>query len=249
MCGGNMTDDVSNASPESTDGVSGDEAFSSNPNEVVEIIEGKVEKVSVSKHPEASIPQTELSLADIKRSQSHPVRWVVYLIVLLAAIIAPYWLGRVLAVERTAQVVKILSHFSPQGVALISWTVAIFALATFALSFVEAHVWLWRNLFLLSLALEQLIGGVSLLKFRFWYSTYVVYNSSSVLVNAANLGIIAALLAAGLYAVLFVGLLIGVKKDSPLNILTRSWASFLMFFIIEAIALLIILFTDLIVAF
>lgn len=244
-----MTDELGNAGPESTDDISGDDALSDNPNEVVEIIEGKVAKVSVSKHPEASIPRTELSLADIKRSQSHPVRWVIYLVVLLAAIIGPYWLGRVLAVERTAQVVKILSHFSPQGVALVSWTVTVFALATFALSFVEAHAWLWRDLFLLSLAVEQLIGGVSLLKFRFWYSTYVVYSSSSVLVNAANLGIIAALLAAGLYAVLFVGLLIGVKKDSPLNILTRSWASFLMFFIIEAIALLIVLFTNLIIAF
>ncbi|WEV41733.1 hypothetical protein OZX57_07110 [Bifidobacterium sp. ESL0682] len=217
-------------------------------NEAVEIVEGKIEKVSVSKHPEASIPQTDLSLADIQRSQFHPVRWAVYVVILLVAIIVPYWIGRVLAVRQTAPVVRILSHFSPQGVALISWTVMVFVLATFALSFVEAHAWLWRNLFLLSLAVEQLIGGICLLKFKFWFSTYVVYQASSVLVNAANLGIIAALLAAGVFVVLFVGLLIGIKKDSSLNILTRSWAAFLMFFVIEGIALLIVLWSGLLTA-
>lgn len=217
-------------------------------NEAVEIVEGKVEKVSVSKHPEASIPQTDLSLADIQRRQFRPVRWVVYVVILLAAIIVPYWLGRVLAVQHTKQIIKLLSPFAPQGVALVSWAVTVFALATFALSFVEEHAWLWRNLFLLLLAFEQLIAGVSLLKFKFWFSTYVMYGSSSVLPNAANLGIIAALIAAGVYVILFVGLLIGIKKDSPLNVLTRSWASFLMYFVIEGIAILIVLFSGLITA-
>lgn len=217
-------------------------------NEAVEIVEGKVEKVSVSKHPEASIPQTDLSLADIKRSQSRPLRWVVYLAILLVAIIAPYWFGRVLAVQHTTQVIKLLSPFAPQGVALVSWAVTVFALATFALSFVEAHAWLWRILFLLLLGFDQLIAGICLLKFQFWYSTYVMYGSSSTLPNAANVGIIAALLAAGVYAVLFVGLLIGIKKNSPLNVLTRSWASFLMYFIIEGIALLVVLFSGILAA-
>lgn len=217
-------------------------------NEAVEIVGGKVEKVSVSKHPEASIPQTDLSLADIKRSQFHPMRWVVYLVILLVALIAPYWFGRALAVRHTAQVVGLLSPFAPQGVALVSWAVTVFALATFALSFVEAHSWLWRVLFLLLLAFEQLIAGVSLLKFQFWYSTYVMYGSSATLPNAANLGIIAALVAAGVYAILFVGLLVCIKKDSPLNVLTRSWASFLLYFVIEGIALLIVLFSGLLAA-
>lgn len=217
-------------------------------NEAVEIVEGKVEKVSVSKHPEASIPQTDLSLADIKRRQFRPMRWVVYVVILLAAIIVPYWLGRVLAVQHTKQIIKLLSPFAPQGVALVSWAVTVFVLAAFALSFVEEHAWLWRDLFLLLLAFEQLIAGVSLLKFKFWFSTYVMYGSSSALPDAANLGIIAALLAAGIYAILFVGLLIGIKKDSPLNVLTRSWASFLMYFVIEGIALLVVLFSGILAA-
>ena len=46
------------------------------PNEATEIVGGKVETVEVSKHPEASIPETDLSLADIERRRSHPLRWV-----------------------------------------------------------------------------------------------------------------------------------------------------------------------------
>ncbi|WEV58702.1 hypothetical protein OZX67_07865 [Bifidobacterium sp. ESL0728] len=246
-----MTDDSTDTDHEPSKNSSQKAALSEKPekrNEAVEIVEGKVEKVSVSKHPEASIPKTELSLADIKRSQFRPIRWVVYLVILLIAIIGPYWIGRVFAVKHTAQIIKLLSPFAPQGVALVSWAVTVFALATFALSFVEAHSWLWRNLFLLLLAFEQLIAGVSLLKFKFWFSTYVMYGSSSALPNAANLGIIAALVAAGVYAILFVGLLIGIKKNSPLNVLTRSWASFLMYFVIEGIALLTVLFSGLLTA-
>ena len=42
------------------------------PNEATEIVGGKVETVEVSRHPEASIPETDLSLADIERRRSHP---------------------------------------------------------------------------------------------------------------------------------------------------------------------------------
>ena len=45
------------------------------PNEATEIVGGKAETVEVSKHPEASIPETDLSLADIERRRSHPLRW------------------------------------------------------------------------------------------------------------------------------------------------------------------------------
>ena len=45
------------------------------PNEATEIVGGKVETVEVSRHPEASIPETDLSLADIERRRSHPLRW------------------------------------------------------------------------------------------------------------------------------------------------------------------------------
>lgn len=50
------------------------------PNEATEIVGGKVETVEVSRHPEASIPETDLSLADIERRRSHPLRWALIIL-------------------------------------------------------------------------------------------------------------------------------------------------------------------------
>ena len=61
------------------------------------------------------------------------------------------------------------------------------------------------------------------------YTTYVVYGESSALANAANLGIISVGIGVAVFAVLWVGLLVTIKKESPLNVLTRSWASFIFF--------------------
>lgn len=41
---------------------------------------------------------------------------------------------------------------------------------------------------------------------------------------------------------MFVGLLVIIRKTSPLNVLTKSWASFILYFVIETIALLVVLF-------
>ncbi|KFI81777.1 the export of O-antigen and teichoic acid related membrane protein [Bifidobacterium pullorum] len=202
----------------------------------------------VSKHPVASIPTTDLSFADIERSRSHPVRWACYIIAVLAAIIAPYWLGRMIAVEHTAWLVGHLSAFEPRGVALVSWAVTVLALAGLGMIIVESHNWLGRIIFFLGLVAEQFIAGLCLLRFDFWYATYVVYGDDAAVPNAANLGIIAAGVAVAVYAVLFVGLLVMIRKDSPLNVLTRSWASFILFFAIEAIALLVVLFGGLLTA-
>ena len=42
--------------------------------------------------------------------------------------------------------------------------------------------------------------------------------------------------------VLLCGLLVFIRKTSPLNVLTKSWASFILYFVIETIALLVVLF-------
>ncbi|MDY4677904.1 hypothetical protein [Bifidobacterium tsurumiense] len=197
---------------------------------------------SVDSQDLALAEASELSLADIERSRSHPLQWVAYAVAVLVAIIAPYWFGRMLAVQHTEWVVAHISIFQPQGIAFIAWTVTVVAFTGLAMMIVESKSWLWRVVFIIGLALEQLIAGVSLLKLSFWYSTYVVYGDSSNLVNAANLGIISAGFAVAVYAVVFVGLLVLIRKDSPLNVLTRSWASFILFFVIETSALLIVLF-------
>ena len=64
-------------------------ADETNNNEATELVGDHVETVDVSKHPDPSIPVTDLSLADIERRQSHPVPWAVFIVAVLAAIIAP----------------------------------------------------------------------------------------------------------------------------------------------------------------
>ena len=132
--------------------------------------------------------------------------------------------------------------------AFVSWTVTLTTFTGLGLAVVESRNWLCRIVFVVGLAAEQFIAGLSLLKLNFWYSTYVVYGDSAQLPNAANLGIIAAGGCVAVYAVVWVGLLILIKKDSPLNVLTRSWASFILFFAIETAALLIVLFGGLLTA-
>lgn len=203
---------------------------------------------NVSKHPDPTIPVTELSLADIERGRSHPVRWSLLAFAVLVALIAPYWFGRAQAVGNTAWLTAHFGMVTPQGMAFVSWTVTLVAVACLGLAIVDSGRWLWRVLFTLGLAAEQLVAGVSLLKFDFWYSTYVVYGDAAAVANAANLGIIAAGLGVAVFAVVWVGLLVVIRKDSPLNVLTRSWASFILFFVIETMCLMGVLFGGLLPA-
>ncbi|WP_236632748.1 hypothetical protein [Bifidobacterium xylocopae] len=200
----------------------------------------------VSAHPEATIADSEYSLADIQRKQAKPMRWVVFILAALLAIVVPYGLGRTLAIHHTAGVLRLVSGLDPRGIALIAWTVTLVAFVGLGMSIIESSSWFWRVLFVVGIAAEQLIAGLCLLKFNFWYGTYVIYQQSSVLANAANLGILAAGLSVAVFAVLFVAILIGVRKDSPLNTLTHSWSALTMFFVIELAAILIVLFGGLI---
>ena len=193
-------------------------------NKATEVVDGVVETVDVSKHPTASIEPSDLSLADIERRKSHPVRWILFMALVLLAMIAPYWWGRDIAVRDA------------------SWMVTIVALTGLGLMVADAKKWLWGTIFVIGLAAEQFVAGMCLLSFNFWNATYVMYGEAAGLANAANLGIIAAGFGVAVYAVLWVGLLVCIKKESKLNVLTRSWASFLLFFAIELVALAVVLF-------
>ncbi len=103
---------------------------------------------------------------------------------------------------------------------------------------------LWFTLFVVLLCVEQFIGGVAMLRFDFWHSTYVIYGSAARVANAADLGIIAAGLALDVFAVVWVGLLVAIKKDSPLNVLTHVWTSLILLLVFETIALLIVMFGE-----
>ena len=112
-------------------------------NKVTEVVDGVVEQVDVSKHPTASIEASDLSLADIERRKSHPGHWALFIALVLVALIAPYWWGRVIAVKDAAWMVANLSFLDPKGVALISWTVTIMAMAGLGLMVADVKKWLW----------------------------------------------------------------------------------------------------------
>ncbi|WP_390458671.1 hypothetical protein [Bifidobacterium apicola] len=202
----------------------------------------------VSAHPEATIPDSEYSLAEIEQRRARPVRWVVFALAVLLAIVIPYGYGRSLAINHTQGVLHYASVLDPRGIALIAWTVTVLAFMGIGMSIIESSSWFWRVVFVLGLAAEQLIAGLCLLKMNFWYSTFVVYQHQAILANAANLGIIAAGLGVAVFAVIFVAILVCVRKDSPWNTLTHSWSALSMFFIIELIAIAIVLFGGLITA-
>lgn len=183
----------------------------------------------VSKRPVASTPESTLSLADIERKRSHPALWLAYALLVIAAIVVPYWWGRAIAVNDTQWLLDNLSALEPRGAAFVAWTVTLIAVSGLGLLVVDAHRRLWGAVFVIGLAAEQLIAGLRILKIDFWYATYVVYGESSALANAANLGIISVGIGVAVFAVLWVGLLVTIKKESPLNVLTRSWASFIFF--------------------
>lgn len=195
-----------------------------------------------SEYLNSDLPETDLSIADFSRKHANPKRWWLYLAVLLIAIVIPYWIGRTLAVQHTAWVVSHYSGLSAKGVVFISWLVTVAAFTSLAMALIESRSWLWRFIFVIFLAFEQFIAGLCMLSMSFWYSTYVVYGASSGLANAANLGIISAGLAVAVFAVLFVGLLVTIPKTSPLNVLTRSWASFIMFYAVEVLAIVVVFF-------
>ena len=171
-------------------------------NKATEVVDGVVETVDVSKHPTASIEPSDLSLADIERRKSHPVRWILFMALVLLAMIAPYWWGRDIAVRDASWMVANLNFLDPKGVALISWTVTIVALTGLGLMVADAKKWLWGTIFVIGLAAEQFVAGMCLLSFNFWNATYVMYGEAAGLANAANLGIIAAGFGVAVYAVL-----------------------------------------------
>ena len=108
------------------------------------------------------------------------------------------------------------SALSPLGFApVVSALVALVDEGDQPLLVVDAHRRLWGAVFVIGLAAEQLIAGLRILKIDFWYATYVVYGESSALANAANLGIISVGIGVAVFAVLWVGLLVTIKKESP----------------------------------
>lgn len=187
-------------------------------------------------------PHNAISLAEQKRRRLRPGSWVFVVVVVLAAMIMPYWYGRDLAINHTDKLLAVLMNFDPRGLALLSWIVVVVTFAALGLAVNGWRRRVWIVVAVLAFATEQFLGGLALLKTDFWHSTYVVFHKNAVYANAINLGIISAVAGLVAFAVVFVAILVLIKRTSPLNVLTRAGSAMSSFLVIELIALSIVLF-------
>ncbi len=186
--------------------------------------------------------EEHISVAELQRKRSHPVRNIALIIATLVAILLPFGIGRNLAMNHSDSVLAMLENYDPRGIALVAWSVTVLCFISLAMAIMESSPVGWGSVTLIFLAIEQFISGCTLLQRNFWYATNVVYGQSAYYANAANAGIITAAIGLGIFALLYVAILIFVKKNSPLNVLARSWAAIGSFFIIEVFSILIAIF-------
>lgn len=188
-------------------------------------------------------PHYRLSLADQKKQSSlSTAAKIGVFVAIVFDMIVPYGMGRAWALSKTGQVIRAFQHIDPRGWAVLAWLSVTLLCACLgrAMSATRRAGWLWlayANFFVV-----QLLAGVGLLKWNFWYSTWVVYDESSVFADAIDLGLMASLFGLVVFAVVFVLLLVMVKRDSPLDILLQGWMAFTLFLLVELAMLIGMLF-------
>ncbi len=117
-----------------------------------------VELNVVSKHPDATIPESDISLADIERKRAHPLRTLCYIVLVLAALILPYWVGRTVGSQHTAWVVERFGAIDPRAITLVSWSVTVFAVLSVVMLIIDRVKALWFTLFVVLLCSASTSG-------------------------------------------------------------------------------------------
>ena len=179
-----------------------------------------------------------------KASGRHTKLKVISTIVLLLVVtILPYWIGRRMAIMRTALLIEFFKQISPMGWALIGWLIV----TTIINCMGGAQIFkkkIWGLLSALILyCVVQFLSGSSLLKSNFWYATYVVYKRYSLFPNALNVGIITGVLGMFIFAIVFMVLLIFAKKNSRFSLLLKGWSACACFLVCELVLIcLVVLF-------
>lgn len=207
----------------------------------VQSLENRCNVAQMSKYLPGS---DKISYADVKRKSSNPHRLRIIIVLSVLASLLPYGLGRWIGIAHSDRLGNFLSGFDTRGIALVSWGVTVAGLLSLWIMILEPRSYFWPSMFITCLACEQFFAGAGMLKNEFWYSTNVVYGENDRYVNALNWGITAAIFAVFAFAILYVLALIFVKKDSPLNILTRSWMTSIIFLSVEAITFALLCFSN-----
>ncbi len=205
--------------------------------------QARAEGLSLMQEESVHTLHDSLSLAESHHQASHPVRVVVGIVLFLIAALAPYALGRWIAVSRTDELICVYALFDPRGLALIAWmdvTLAWISLTVAVISYRHRRSGLWWTLVLF--VIEQFLAGIALLKWNFWSSTFVVFQSRAIYANAINFGILASVVAALAFGLLYIVLLLFVRPGSPADFLTSAPAALCEYLVLELAAILIVLF-------
>ncbi|WP_418969651.1 hypothetical protein [Alloscardovia omnicolens] len=190
----------------------------------------------------------QISIADAQRSvkRSNPWKYVFVTLAIVLVLTVPYGIGRHITFTRTSEAIGFLSRVQPVGWALISWSITVSTLCSLLIAVIESKWRTWGMLAYILFAAEQFLSGMSILTTKYWWGTKVIFGSSSVYANGINSGIICVIVALGVFLAVYITTLIFIKKTSPLNIFTRSWAALSLFFVIELAALFVAMFGGLI---
>ena len=196
-----------------------------------------------SEEGDQSISPDPISLPEKGSGKHRKLKVISTIILLLAATILPYWVGRRLAIMRTSVLIDIFRQIYPMGWAVVGWLIVttIFICMGGALVFKKKLWWLLSAFILYCIV--QFLSGSSLLKSNFWYATYVVYKHYSLFPNALNVGIITGVLGMFIFAIVFMVLLIFAKKSSRFCLLLKGWSACAFFLVCELVLIcLVVLF-------
>lgn len=182
------------------------------------------------------------SLASARKRQRHPVRLGAWIVFFLLAALIPYALGRWIAVSHTSDLLAVFVHFTPRGLALLGWMNVTALWITLVVAIIShKHRWMGIVLTLILFIIEQFVAGLTLLKWNFWNSTFVVFHQQALYPNAMNLGILASVVAALVFCIVYVILLVFIRPGSSADFLTHLPAAISEYLLFELAAILIVL--------
>lgn len=195
----------------------------------------------------ATATNEQISIADAQRSKkSNPWKYVVVALLVLLVVTLPYGVGRYSAVYKTTRTIWFLTQVQPIGWAIISWIMMVVTMLALALATIESAWRTWGVVAYITFACEQYLSGIAMFRPDYWWGTKVIFGSQSPYANGINAGILCSAWALGVFIVIYVIALLFIRKESRLNIFTRSWAAFAGFFIIELCGLIVAMFGGLI---
>ena len=149
-----------------------------------------------------------------------------------------------------------LHKIPDSGLALLSWLLTCFifiGVYFMVITFNRVARWIFGILTLILFSFEQFVGGVSLLRWNYFSSTFAIYGIDSSSVNAINAGVIGSALGVIIFICLLFPFLLATQLSNYrpgkwgvfgrfLGTWTKGAYSFSLFLVVELVVICVILF-------